>query len=328
MTATAIPSGTRTTRARRGILPTILIRLLGAVGVLWGAATIAYIAVYLTPGDPAYAIIGGPDANPSPEALQAVRDQYGLERPWWVQYADFVSRAAVGDFGESYARRLPVSQVIGEQAGATVILALAAGSTAILIAIAAALLTAHRRRRWIGSAAGGVDLVLASLPAFWLGILLLTVFSYQLHLFPAIGNQGFASLVLPVLTLALPLAAVLTQVLRDVVEDVFEQPFIVSARARGLDETAIRLGHVLRHSLVPLSTMAGFLVAALLGGAVITETLFSRQGLGRLLLAAVNGKDMPLILGLVILSAAVYVVVNLAVDLLYPLIDPRLRRIA
>jgi peptide/nickel transport system permease protein len=301
------------------------VRVLGAVGVLWGAATLTYAAVYLTPGDPAYAVLGGPDANPTPEALAAVREQYGMDRPWWVQYLAFLGGAVTGDLGESYQRRLPVTSVIAEQAGATVQLAVAAGALAVVLAVASALLTANRRPAVRGTASA-VDLTLASLPSFWLGILLLSVFSYRLGWLPAIGNEGLVSLVLPALTLALPLAAVLAQVVRNVAEETFDQPFVVSARARGLSDTAVRLVHVLRHSLISLTTMAGFLVAGLLGGAVITETLYSRQGLGRTLLSAVSMKDMPLVVGLVVLSAAVYVLVNLIVDLLYPLIDPRLGR--
>lgn len=311
--------------AARSAARQVALRVLGAVGVLWGAATITYAAVYLTPGDPAYAVLGGPEANPTPEALAAVREQYGMDRPWWLQYLAFLGNAVRGDFGESYQRRLPVTDVIAEQAGATVQLAVTAGVVAIVLAVGWALLTANRRPVVRGTASVA-DLTLASLPAFWLGILLLSVFSYWLGWLPAIGNDGLVSLVLPTFTLALPLAAVLAQVVRNVAEETFDQPFVVSARARGLSDTAVRVGHVLRHSLIALTTMAGYLIAGLLGGATITETLFSRQGLGRTLLSAVSMKDMPLVVGLVVLSAAVYVTVNLVVDLLYPLIDPRLRR--
>ncbi len=299
-------------------------RVLGAVGVLWGAATLTFLALVLIPGDIAYAIVGGPDSNPSPEVLAEVRREYGLDRPVWEQYGAYLLRLATGDLGTSYRFHSPVGQLIAEQVGPTVALAVSAGVVGVLGAVVVALATAGRRPSVRGPVSG-LELVLASLPSFWLGIVLLTVFSFTLGWFPSIGGEGWRGLVLPTLTLALPMGAVLSQVVRASVEEVLEEPFVVTARARGLGDTAVRVRHVLRHALVPLTTMSGFVVGGLFGGAVITETLFNRQGLGRLLLSAVNSKDMPVVLGLVLLSAAVYVVVNLVVDATYPLIDPRLR---
>jgi peptide/nickel transport system permease protein len=303
----------------------VLARVASAVGVLWGVATVTWVAVYLLPGDPAYAAMGGGMANPTPAMLQAVRVQFGFNRPWWAQYFSFLGKAVRLNFGESYTQKEPATRVILAQAPATVQLALAAGVLAVIIAVVVSLLTAHRRHKWARSTASTLELMTASLPTFWLGILLLIVFSYRFHLLPAIGNAGLSALVLPALALALPLGAVLTQVLRNVIEDVFDQPFVLSARARGMSDTYVRLRHVLRHALIPLSTMVGYIVASLLGGAVVTETLFSRQGLGRLLVESVQSKDMPVVLGEVVLAAAVYVTINLVVDLLYPVIDPRLR---
>lgn len=311
----------------RRIAGSIGLRVGGAVLVVWGAATLAFLAIYLTPGDPAYAVVGGTDANPSPAVLAQIRTEYGFDQPWYVQYGRYLWRLAHGDLGTSYRLREPVATAIGQQLGGTVQLALTAGCLAVILALVVALLTAHRHP-WIRGASSSADLVLASMPSFWLGILLLSAFSYGLHLLPAIGNRGWQSLVLPALTLALPLAAVLTQVLRNALEEVLEAPFITSARARGLSDAAVRLAHALRHALIPLATMAGYLLGGLLGGTVVTETLFSRQGLGRLLLTAVNSKDLPVVIAIVVLSAVVYMVVNLAIDLVYPLIDPRLRRLA
>jgi peptide/nickel transport system permease protein len=301
-------------------------RLLAGLGVLWGAATLTFLVVHFTPGDPAEAVVGGEGAAPTPEVLAQVRAEYGLDRPWFEQYVSHLWRIAHGDFGTSYRLHTPVTQAIGEQAAATVELAVAAAVTGLFLAIAIALVTAGRRR-WRGLASV-VELVAASTPTFWLGIVLLTVFSFGLRLLPSTGGQGFASLVLPALCLALPIAGVLGHVLREALEEVLEEPFIVSARARGLSDTVVRLRHALRHALTPLVTMTGFWVGALLGGAVVTETLFTRQGIGRLLVSAVNAKDLPLVLGVVLLSALVYVLVNLLVDLLYLVIDPRLKEAA
>ncbi|MEV5328805.1 ABC transporter permease [Nonomuraea sp. N2-4H] len=301
-------------------------RLLAGLGVLWGAATLTFLVVHFTPGDPAEAVVGGEGAAPTPEVLAQVRAEYGLDRPWFEQYVSHLWRIAHGDFGTSYRLHTPVTQAIGEQAAATVELAVAAALTGLFLAVAIALATAGRRR-WRGLASV-VELVAASTPTFWLGIVLLTVFSFGLRLLPSTGGQGFASLVLPALCLALPIAGVLGHVLREALEEVLEEPFIVSARARGLSDTVVRLRHALRHALTPLVTMTGFWVGALLGGAVVTETLFTRQGIGRLLVSAVNAKDLPLVLGVVLLSALVYVLVNLLVDLLYLVIDPRLKEAA
>ncbi|MEV0388535.1 ABC transporter permease [Nonomuraea sp. NPDC050643] len=302
-------------------------RLLAGIGVLWGAATLTFLVLHFTPGDPAEVIVGGEGAAPTPEVLAQVTAEYGLDRPWYEQYAAHLGRIVTGDFGTSYRLHTPVTRAIGEQAAATVELALTAAVAGLVLAVAVALFTA-KRRRWVRGLAAGAELLVASTPTFWLGIVLLTVFSFGLRLFPATGSHGVASLVLPALCLALPIAGVLGHVLREALEEVLDEPFVVSARARGLSDTAVRVRHALRHALTPLVTMTGYWVGALLGGAVITETLFTRQGIGRLLVSAVNAKDLPVVLGVVLLSALVYVLVNLVVDLLYLAIDPRLKEAA
>ncbi|GLW10911.1 ABC transporter permease [Microtetraspora sp. NBRC 13810] len=301
-------------------------RLLAGAGVLWGAATLSFLVIQFTPGDPAQAIVGGENAAPTPEVIAQVTREYGLDRPWYEQYLSHLGRVLHGDLGTSYRLHEPVTQAIGEQAGATVELALAAAVVALTLSVAVALATA-RRRRWVRGAASGAELLVASTPSFWLGILLLTVFSFGLRILPATGSHGFRSLILPAFALALPIAGVLGHVLREALEEVLEEPFIVSARTRGLADLTVRLRHALRHALTPLVTMSGYWVGALLGGAVITETLFTRQGIGRLLISAVDAKDLPVVLGVVLLSAGIYVLVNLVVDLLYLVIDPRLREV-
>lgn len=306
-------------------LPRVLLtRLLSGLLVLWGAATLTFVALNVTGGDPALAILGGPEAMPTAEVLAQVRREYGLDQPLLVQYGQYLGRLAQGDLGESYRLRIPVIEAIGLNAGATVQLALWAALLAVGLSILLAVLTA-KRARWFRALSSGSELVLSSMPSFVLGILLLLVFSFQLHWLPAAGSNGWRSMILPTLTLALPLAAVLTQVLRQELEEILEQPFIVMARARGLSEAGVRLGHALRHALIPLVTLSGFILATLLGGAVITETLFARQGVGRLMLDATVRKDIPVVLGITLLASMVYVLVNLLVDLLNNLIDPRVR---
>jgi peptide/nickel transport system permease protein len=307
------------------ILHRIFWRLLAGIGVLWGAATITFITINLTGGDTAIAMLGGAEAVPSPAVIAHVRAEYHLDRPLIEQYGFYVAKLLRGDLGDSYRLRIPVTQAIGQQLGATVELAVWAGGLTIVFSLAIAILTAGRAR-WLRSFVSGSELIVTSMPHFVGGIVLLLVFSFQLHWLPASGQSGWKSLVLPVVTLALPMIAMLTQVLRSELEETLEQPFITTARARGLSEAGVRLGHALRHALIPVITLAGTFVGFLLGGAVIAETLFARQGVGRLVADAAQGKDVPLVLGVTMLSAATYVVVNLIVDLLNAVVDPRARQ--
>ncbi|RQO34302.1 ABC transporter permease [Herminiimonas sp. KBW02] len=305
-------------------LKRILWRLLAGLGVLWGAATLTFVAINLTAGDTALAIVGGPDAMPTAEVLAQVRREYGLDDPLLTQYGNYIGRLAKGDLGESYRLRIPVLKAVTQQLGATVQLALCAGVLSIVLSVLIALLTA-RRAPWIRSVVSGAELTITSAPSFVIGILLLLLFSFYFHWFPPSGSQGWRSLVLPTIALALPVVGVLTQVLRQELEDVLEQPFILTARARGMSDAGVRLRHALRHALVPLVTLSGFVFASLLGGAVVVELLFARQGVGRLMLDAANSKDVPIVLGITLLAALIYVIVNIVVDILYSLIDPRVR---
>ncbi len=303
-------------------LKKILLRLLAGIGVLWGAATLTFAAINLTGGDTALAILGGPEAMPTPEVMAQVRKEYGLDDPLPVQYANYLLKLAKGDLGESYQLRIPVADAITQQLSATIQLALCAGVLAVSLSVLLAILTAGRAQ-WIHSLTSGLELTITSAPSFVVGLLLLLVFSFHFHWLPAAGSQGWKALVLPTLSLALPIVGVLTQVLRQELEDILEQPFIVMARARGMSEAGVRLRHALKHAMVPLATLSGFIFASLLGGAVVVEMLFARQGVGRLMLDAANTKDIPIVLGITLLAALIYVVVNLLVDLVNALIDPR-----
>ncbi len=307
---------------KRKLLERVFWRLLFGIGVLWGAATLTFVTLNLTGGDTAIAILGGPDALPTPEVLAQVRSDYGLDQPLPVQYVHYLARLAHGDLGESYRLRIPVARAIGQQVGATFQLALCAAPLAIFLSVLLAVLTA-KRSAWIRSVSSGGELVVSSMPSFALGILLLLVFSFRFHVFPSSGTRGWETMVLPVLTLVAPITAILTQVLRRELEDILEQPFIAMARARGMSDAGVRLRHALRHALIPLVTLSGFIFANLLGGAVIVETLFSRQGVGRLMVDATTNKDAPLVLGITLLAASVYVAINFFVDVFCVFIDPR-----
>jgi peptide/nickel transport system permease protein len=235
-----------------------------------------------------------------------------------------MGRLLTGDLGDSYQLQEPVGKVIGSQVWPTVQLAVAALALALVVAVAAAVLTAGRpRARRVSSA---LELVAASSPAFWTGMLLLALLSFRLQWFPAMGGSGASGLVLPAVTLAAGMAGVFTQVLREEMERVLEQPFVVTARARGLGENAVRLRHALRHGLIPLVTLAGWAVGTLFGGAVVVESVFSRQGLGQITADAVARRDLPLVTGVVLVSAVAFALINLLVDVGYRLIDPRIEQ--
>ena len=299
-------------------------RLVAGAVVLWGAATLTFLAMHIPKGDPVLIILGGETAQPTPAVIEQVRLEYGLDQPIWVQYVNYLSDLLHGDLGTSYQLRVPVVDAISAQLPPTVQLAAVGAAASVVLALVVSLLTANRRSRFVRSTVSGSTVVLASMPSFVLGIGLLIIFSFTLHIFPSSGTDGWERLVLPAATIALPVASHLIQVLRPELEEVLEQPFIVTARARGMRDSGVRIRHALRHALIPIATMTGFIVAGLLGGAVLTETVFSRQGVGRLAVSAVQSNDLPLVLGIVLLSALTYVVVNFVVDIAYSIIDPRL----
>lgn len=316
----------RRPRRTRRVALTIVRKVVAAVVVLWGAATVAFFAQLALPGDRATAILNiraGQAQQRTPAELAQINEQYGLHRPVIVQYIDYLRGLLVGDFGTSYQQYRPVTSIIGEQLGATVTLSLTAIVFAWVLMIVWVTLTAGRGPR-VGALGSTVDVVAAGLPAYWLGIILLLVFGLGLRWFPIIGGTGINGLILPALTLAIPLAGFMAQSTRAEFERALEQPFVVSARMRGMGEWGIRLRHVLRHAVIPAITLSGWALGATLSGAVIVESIFSRPGIGSVLVAAVNNQDLPVVVGIVTLVAVVYVVANLLVDIVYTIIDPRL----
>ncbi|WP_306207584.1 ABC transporter permease [Actinoplanes sp. RD1] len=296
-------------------------RVVSGLVVLWVAATAAYLALLAAPGSTVDTIVG--DGADTPEIRARIIEEWGLDRPEIVQYVSYLGRVAHGDLGRSYLLQRSVSDVIGAQLGPTVRLATAAAVLGVGCALVLALTT---RRPWARRVSSSAELVLVSTPPFLIGIVVLSVFSFRLGWFPVSGDKGISALVLPALTLALPVAGVLTQVLRDGLDRALDEPFAVTARSRGLRESAVLVRHALRHALLPAIALVGWLFGVLLGGAVIIESVFGRPGLGSVTLLAVTSKDMPVVLAVVVLSAAVYVVLNTVADLAYLIVDPRLRR--
>ena len=317
---------------RRGIRTARLVgfKVLGAALVLLGAATAAFLAQASIPGDRATVILNvraGQAIERTPEELAPIVAEYGLDNPLFIQYADYVSGLARGDLGTSYQQHRPVIVIVADQLGATIVLTLAALVLAWVIMVAWVTLTAGRGPR-VRAFGAFTDTLAAGLPHYWLGIILLLVFALGLGWFPVIGGTGAIGLVLPALTLAIPLAGFMGQATRTEFERALDQPFVLSARTRGMGDTGIRLGHVLRHAVLPAVTLSGWAIGATISGAVVVEAVFARPGIGSVLVSAVNSQDMPVVLGLVMLIAAFYVVANLLVDIAYVLIDPRLRRTA
>lgn len=317
-----VVTATADSNARVGTAKRIVLRLITGLGVLWGATTLSFLGVRLAPGDTVDVLLGEQQRTPEVEA--AIRAEWGLDSPAVVQYARYLWNVAHGDFGRSYVLQRPVSEIISSQAGPTLALTGAALLVALVFAVVVATSTAQRRRS--RAVANAVELALVSTPSFWLGIVLLSVFSFQLKIFPVAANKGLSALVLPALALGLSLGAVISQVLRDGLERALDEPFAVTVRSWSVSESALRLRHGLRHASLPAVTLTGWLVGGLLGGAVIIEEVFGRPGLGRVTVEAVLAQDLPVVLAVAILSAFVYVVISTLVDLLYLWLDPRLRR--
>jgi peptide/nickel transport system permease protein len=316
-TAGRMAPGGRGRVARR-----ILTRLGTSLLVLWGAVTVSFVDLHLTPGKIIDILIGTSPVTPAVRA-QIISD-YGLDRPLLAQYVTYLGRVLRGDLGKSYQLHESVASAVGSQLGSSLELTLTGLGLAVVVSVTVALLTA-RRARWIRGLFSGIELIGISIPSFWAGILLLTVFSFQLGWFPAAGGEGLSGLVLPAIALAIPVTTMLTQVMREGLELVLDEPFVLTARSRGMSDLGVRLRHALRHALLPAVTLTGWLVGLLLGSSVIIEQVFSRQGIGQLTLTAVNNKDLPVVMGVVLVIALLYVVVNMLIDLLYLLIDPRLR---
>lgn len=304
------------------------LRIVGnAVSVLLGAATAAFLAQTALPGDRATAILNiraGQAELRTPEELAPITAEFGLDRPLWQQYVDYLVGLVRGDLGTSYLQFRPVGAIIGEQLGATVVLAVTAITIAWMLMVVWIVATAGRGPR-LTALGSLVDVTTAALPAYWLGIILLLVFALGLGWFPVLGDGTPASLVLPALTLAIPLAGFLAQATRTEFERALDQPFTLSARMRGQSDLGVRLGHVLRHASLPAISLSGWALGATLSGAVVVESIFSRPGIGQVLVAAVSSQDLPVVVGVVVLTAAFYVLANLLVDLASALVDPRVR---
>ncbi|MCW2603150.1 MAG: peptide transporter, permease component [Pseudonocardiales bacterium] len=300
-------------------------RLAAAVGVLWAAYTLAFAILYLLPGDPAEILAaGGENTDPDPAALEKLRAEYGLDRPIAEQYWDKLWAALHGNFGVSVTSGRPVTDVIKDAAPSTLLLTFGALAAAIIGGALLALIATYPRGAGLRQLLLSLPSLAVSAPTFWVGLILVQLLSFQWRLLPAIGNEGWKSLVMPVVTLAIPVSAVVAQVLAKSLLTELGSPYVEIAHAKGVSRTRIHLRHVARNAAIPTLTLVGVLTGELLAGTVVVETVFSRAGIGRVTAAAVERQDIPVVLGVVVFSAAIFVVVNLLIDLVYPLLDPRI----
>ncbi len=297
-------------------------RILLTVPVLLGVATLVFALIHLVPGDPAQAMLG---ESASSSDLAELRARLGLDQSLGVQYRDFLTGLVHGDLGTSFRYGTPVRAEIGQRLGRTAQLALAAMAVAVLMAIPLGVLGALFRGRAIDHAAMSISLVGICMPNFWLGPLLAIVFAVQLGWLPVSGTGSIWHLVLPAVTLGAALAAILARMTRASLIDELRELYVVAARARGLSAGRTVVRHALRNSLIPVVTILGLQLGAVLTGTIITETIFSWPGVGRLLIQAISFRDYPLVQGCILFISVIYVGMNLVVDLVYAWLDPRIR---
>jgi len=300
----------------------ILRRTLRAAAALVLVTAVVFTLLHLS-GDPTYILLA-PEATPEQRA--AFRHQYGLDQPLPVQYARYLGRVVQGDFGQSFSFQAPALSVALQRLPATLELTLAAMGIAVVIAIPAAVLASLRRGTLFDRAMMGVTLLGQSVPTFWLGMMMIIVLAVNLRLLPASGRGGWAHLAMPAVALALWLMALLARVTRSEMLEALEQDYVRTARAKGLTERSIAARHALKNALLPIVTVLGLQFGGLLGGAVMTETVFAWPGVGTLILDAILKKDFPVVLAGVMIVAVGFIVVNLVLDLLYTVLDPRIRR--
>ena len=297
-------------------------RLALSIPVLLGVATLVFSLIHLIPGDPAQAMLG---ESASQADVAALRQRLGLDRPLLEQYGRFLSGLAHGDLGTSLRTGEPVARQIGGRVPATLELAAAAMLVAIGIALPLGVLAAVRRGTAFDAASMTLALTGVSIPNFWLGPLLAIVFAVQLQWLPVSGRGTWAHLVLPAVSLGAGLAAILARMTRATLLEELREPYVQAARARGVSPVRAVLAHALRNGLIPVVTLLGLQFGNVLTGAVITETVFAWPGIGRLLIQSIGFRDYPVVQGCILFIATTYVLVNLATDLAYGALDPRIR---
>uniref|UniRef100_A0A9E8A1P1 ABC transporter permease n=1 Tax=Bosea sp. NBC_00436 TaxID=2969620 RepID=A0A9E8A1P1_9HYPH len=296
-----------------------------AMIVLWAAFTASFVLLQALPGDAILIKFMSPDFGLSPQQLADIQASYGSNSPVYLQYLHTLGNFLAGNLGYSIDAGVPVSEIIVSNLPSTLKLALISFAAATLLASSVVVLSTFPRLSWLRSIWRSAPLLFAALPIFWLGIMMIQVFSFRLKLVDVISPGEWEALILPVATLAVPISAPLAQILLRNIDMVWTQPFVAVARAKGASWQWVFWRHVAKNSLIPTLTIAGILFGELLAGAVVTETVFGLQGIGVVTHKAVMAQDTPVLQAVVMLSATIFVLVTLVVDLLYPILDPRLR---
>ncbi|MFN2184221.1 MAG: ABC transporter permease [Anaerolineae bacterium] len=304
------------------MLPYIGRRLLGAIPVLWGVATLVFVILRLLPGDPAALMLS--EAGASAQAIAELRAELGLDESIPIQYGRYIAQLAQGNLGTSLFTQRSVVTTIAEQLPSTIELALSAMLVAIMVGTALGILAAVRHGTWLDVFIMAISVAGISIPIFWSAILLIWLFALLLGWLPATGQGGIRHLILPALVLGFASAGAITRLVRASLLEVMDYDFINTARAKGLAEGTILLRHALKNAFIPVTSIIGLQFGFLLGGTVVIETIFSRPGIGRLMVNAILWKDLPLVQGIVLLIALVYTLVNLATDVAYAYLDPRI----
>ena len=298
-------------------------RLAATLFVLLGVAAAVFTLMNTLPGDPAAMLVSHFGA--SAKDIEILREQLGLNDPFLVRFVRFLGGVLRGDLGKSFQQNRPVARILLENTPPTVLLTVLAVALATVMGVLTGILAAVRRGTWTDFLTMLASLLGISMPGFWLGLMLMLLFAVQLRWLPALGDQTWRGIVLPALTLALPAAAIVARLTRSSMLEVLREDYLRSARAKGLPERTVIFRHALRNALISVITFVGLQFGLLLGGSVVVESLFSRQGLGQLVVAAVFARDIPIVQGWCLLVAATYSLVNLAVDLSYALVNPRIR---
>lgn len=301
-------------------------RLLQLLPVLWLVSLIVFAVMHLLPGDPAELMLQGAEGGATtPERLAEIRREMGLDDPLVVQYGRFLGNALIGDLGTSIRFRTPVTELILERFRYTLELALAGLAVALIVGVPLGMAAAVRQNTWTDAGVMTLAYVGASMPVYWLGLILILFFSFTLNWFPPAGADSWRSLVLPAITIGFVSAGLISRLVRSSMIEVLSEDYIRTSRAKGLSERLVLWRHGLKNALIPVVTMVGLQFGAMLAGAVVTETVFSRPGVGRLVVSAILSKDYPLVQGCILFLAVTYLLVNLLVDVVYSWLDPRIR---
>lgn len=307
----------------------VLLRIVQAVLVLWAAYTVTYIILNLLPADPLALILqaqGADISTLSASQIATLRHSYGLDTAPLQRYFTMLLAAIHGDFGNSYTYGTSVLHLIAVRVSSTIVISLLSILLSVVLSFALAFWVSLTRQHWLRKVLAALPAFAASVPSFWVGLLLMQIFCFWLGWLPSGGMKGPASMVLPVITMSVPTAAMLSQLLINGFESIMDSNYVTVARARGFSKRHILFAHVSKNASLPALTILGLLVGETVTGAIVAETVFSRQGLGMLIQQAVTNQDIPVVQGAVVLAAGAFVIVNLIVDLIYPLLDPRLTR--